>query len=254
MTTFKRGSSFPIPQGFTYDFDPQRGETYHEDHRGISLEQMQAKYGDYVNAGIACRLTYHHGIASLDVEDSSQAFTVDTWEIVGNDLSIDIFSNPKINGLISDEQMAAILGFLTEDATPAEAFADPALTSASAIVRRYYSMHQRGTTDYRRAQYVLRHTTNAPSRWNSNVSDVGVEKIYTTAQLLSETQNSGLWIYPMPGRLGYKVANIPTLSAANYQWGWLKAPSTETTTANNRINITTEYCLELWSTDLYTAF
>ena len=211
---------------------------------------------DYISAGIACRLTFYKGNTTFEVQNSAQQqFTIDTWQIVGNDLSVDIYSNPKINGLVSDEQMALIRDFLSQDAKPADAFADPALTSLSAIVKRYYSLYQRGSTDYRRGQYVLRHTTNAPSRWGVNVSDIGVEKIYEPAELLSEAQSSALWFYPLPGRLGYKIANIPAPTArANHQWGWLKGPSTETTAANNRIDIQTEYTLELWSTDLYDQF
>jgi hypothetical protein len=37
----------------------------------------------------------------------------------------------------------------------------------------------------------------------------------------------------------------------DYLWGWRKLPSTETTTAASRIEITTEYWLEQWSLYYY---
>jgi hypothetical protein len=36
-------------------------------------------------------------------------------------------------------------------------------------------------------------------------------------------------------------------------WGWRKLPSTETTAANNRVDISTEYWLAAWSKLLYAA-
>lgn len=250
------GKNTPVPAQEVWDFDVNGGLVKKLIYKGYSQPQMVAMQQDYIASGIACRLSFFEGNSTFEVQDSaSQQFTIDTWQIVGNDISVDIFSNPKINGQVTDAQMALIRQFLADDSKPADAFADPGLTSLSAIVKRYYSLYQRGSTDYRRGQYVLRHTTNAPSRWGVNVSDIGVDKIYDTGELLSEVQNSGSWFYPLPGRLGFKIANIPSpIARADHQWGWLKGASTETTAANNRIDIQTEYTLEQWSTDLYDQY
>jgi len=35
---------------------------------------------------------------------------------------------------------------------------------------------------------------NAPARWNVNVADFNVEKVYSISQLLSEWQSTSLWV------------------------------------------------------------
>src|SRR5690606_6075756 len=106
--------------------------------------------------------------------------------------------------------------------------------------------------EYASYNYVLRHTTNVSNRWNVNIADINVNRLYTTAQLLSEAQNAGLWNYPLPPRLAYKINAIavPTVQSG-YLWSWLKSASSEASAANNRVNIVTEYALDQWSTDLY---
>jgi hypothetical protein len=112
----------------------------------------------------------------------------------------------------------------------------------------------RGQDSYLLGQYVLRHTTNCSSGYSGNVSDTNVFKVYTTDQLLSECQSTSLWVQPLAGRLVSKIQNITAPEARNnYIWGWLKKPSTEQTTPDNRIEITQEYWLEQWPTILYPA-
>ena len=258
-----RGSLIPFLQNETYDFDPSRGYIYHADFKGISRAQMTALQQDYVNAGIACRLAYRQGgMSTLDIEDATQSYTIDVWEIESNGLTVDIFSHPNALSNATPDQIAAIRAYLEQQSTPDVAFADNGAGAGSkgvdltplagGVIQRFYSLNQRGSTDYRRSHYILKHTTNAPARWTQNVSDNGVDAIYTPAQLLSEVSNAGLWIFPIPDRLYYKINNIPIPAPqANYQWGWLKSGSTETTAANNRVNIVTQYELEQWSTDLY---
>ena len=58
----------------------------------------------------------------------------------------------------------------------------------------------------------------------------------------------------MPARLVYKIQNLPSpVTVSGYLWGWRKLPSTETSAAGNRVEITTEYILDQWSTVLYQA-
>lgn len=260
MAIHIRGSLLPFIQSEAFDFDPQRGYIQRVEFKGLGRDQMIALQQDYVAAGISCRLSFQHGMSYLEIEDSTQSFTIDSWEIVGNDLSVDGFSHPTAIGIFggNPDNWGSLREDLNADRKVSEFIADLTASGfggSTATAGRFYAMNQSGQSDYRRAQYVLRHTTNVPNRWASNISDVGVEKIYDTSELLSEVQNSGLWNYPMPGRMGYKIAAIPSPTArANYQWGWLKGPSTETTAANNRINITTEYCLEQWSLDYYAAY
>lgn len=260
MRSTIRGSLLPFLQAETWDFDPARGYAHRLDYKGASQAQMLALQQDYVRAGIACRLAYHQGdTSSLSVEDSTQQFTLDSWQMMANEESRDGLGHPSLTSALANGgyDVEVILQktreHLANNESPQTLFAAGGdFFGAPAILQRFYRLQFRGATEYRRVQYVLRHTTNAPNRWSRNISDIGKDCIYTEAQLLTEVQSASLWIYPLPYRLAYKIAAIPAPTAqANYLWGWLKDGSTETTAANNRIEITTEYVLEQWSTDYY---
>lgn len=267
-----RGTLQPQLQSETWGFDPTRGVTYRCEYKGASQALMRTLAQNYVAQGIGVTLTYNQGdTATLEIDNSTPggggdgiSDTIDTWQIVGNDMSYDLLMHPAlINALaavtpaiVVDDVIAAMRSNLHADTKETNAFSSGGdLYGAPEIVRRFYRLAIRGSDEYRRAQYVLRHTTNAPNRYAVNVADFGIEQIYTTAELLTECQDSALWAYPMPGRLAYKInAIVAPEPRDNYLWGWLKSPSTETTAANNRIDIVTEYTLELWSTDVYAPF
>jgi hypothetical protein len=256
----QRGTLLALLQSETWDFDPARGYIHRLTYKGASQGLMLALQQDYVRAGIACRLVYNQGgTATFEVEDATMQYTIDVWQLLGNEESRDGLTHPNLaaaiiaNGDDPDKLIASARQHLEQKDDPPSLFAVGGdFHFAPAALQRFYSLQTRGSTEYWRGQYVLRHTTNAPNRWDSNIADFGVDRIYTPAQLLSEVQNSGLWIVPLPGRLAYKLASIPTPTfLSDYQWGWKKGASTETTAANNRVEIATEYVLEQWSTDYY---
>jgi hypothetical protein len=253
-----RGSLLPFLQDTAYDFDPTRGYIFRLNYKGASQQQMLNLQQDYVRNGIACRLIFHQGdAASLEVEDSTQQFTLDVWQLLANEESRDGLSHPVLLNYLDEDDIALMRQHLENNDEIVDVFTGSGDLAAfnGTPVPGFYELQQRGATDYRRGNYVLKHTTNAPNRWTSNIADVGVDQIYTPAQLLSEVQDSGLWINPIPGRLAYKIANIPTQGPeSEYLWGWLKSGSTETTAANNRIEISTEYTLELWSIQYYAPY
>lgn len=250
------GSLEPYLQSEKRKFDPQRGWIYTYKYKGLSKIQVEALQQSWVQSGCTCEIELGRGMATLDVEDCTQQYTVDTWEIVANGILIDGFSHPTSLAKTVPNQISAMRRHLESNDTPDTAFADTILAPllSDGTMPRFYSLQQRGSNEYRRSQYVLRHRTNAPSRWSANIADVGIDQNYTTAQLLTEVQDSTLWVVPLPARLVYKISNIPIQGPqSNYQWGWLKDGSTETTSANNRVDITTEYTLELWTTDYYAT-
>ncbi len=255
----KRGSKFPQLQNIEYSFDPSRGRTVREHWKGIDADTMAAKFGDMARAGISCSLNIAGDSATLETEDPNQQYTLDTWQIDGNVQQVDVWNHPTMAADVSADQLAKILAHLEQKDDPTTAFEDTALSGLPDVVKRFYGLVQRGTTEFENDAYaegyVLRHTTNAPGFWNVNVADFGVGMIYTTAQLLSETQSTFFWILPLPGRLAYKISNVPVPAArSNYQWGWRKSRSSESTSALNRIDITTTYTLGQWSTDLYQLY
>lgn len=254
-----RGSLLPFLQYEENDFDPTRGYIYRAFFRGIGHDQMLAQQQDFVRLGISCRFRSEGGISTLEAEDSTQVYTLDYWQLVGNDESIDVLSHPTMISLLTGDQIGVLRGDLDNNTKLSDVITalqtDGIGSTDAATIGRFYSLYQRGSTDFRQSQYVLKHSTNAPNVWGANISDFGVNQIYTPALLLSEVNNSSLWINPIPSRLYYKINNIPEpASQANFQWGWLKSTSTETLAVRNRIQIDTEYTLALWSTDDYALY
>jgi hypothetical protein len=265
------GSLLPFLQSETDRFDPARGFIYTAIFRGLSDKQIQDLQSDYVRGGVACSVTTSHGVSVLEVEDSTQQYTLDTWQLDGNEERIDGFSHPTLISIFGTDtgvgggadNFASLRTDLENQVRPSDLIqtlvSDGFSEESASTVARFYSLNQRGSPEFENdafgGGYVLKHITNAPNRWNSNIADFGVGMIYSTAQLLSEIRDSGLWILPCPARLVYKIAHIPAPAPqANYFWGWRKSRSSESNSANNRIDIMQRYTLELWSLDYYQSY
>lgn len=269
----RTGSSLPQLQRQTFRSDPSRGETVISDYRGANQSAVIGNANIYGAAGIAYDLTLAGGLADLNANDATANNPIDNWEIVGNAERRDLFQNPLWANDLTDDQLAAVRFYLNSDTSPANAFLDTSGTPVKdsngntvanlhsligTVVQRAYARYQMGNDEFEHDAYgagsVLRHTTNVPARWGVNVADFNVGFIYSTAQLITELSNPGLWIYPIPNRLIYKINHIPVPTLREYtRWGWKKSPSTEDTSASNRVNIQQHYVLGLWNTDDYQA-
>jgi hypothetical protein len=208
-------------------------------------------------------------MAILDVVDSTSESPIDSWEIHATEETRDLFSHPSIVAAVADSAGAttpsdifnAIRTHLASndkwtdvlhDDVLADVMEDP---TAHALIYDYYYLYSIGTTGYRNQSYVLKHKTNVSNRWSANVADVGIDNVYDPMQLLDEVTDPTLWAFPLPYRLQFKLGAIPPLTGpSNYLWGWLKSSSTETTEASNRVNIETDYTLDLWDTNIYPAY
>lgn len=281
ITTIVRGDNTPQLQEIVYDYDPQRGWNITSHYEGASQGLMEQLAKQYAAQGIACRLTYRQDKASIEAHDATQQYTLDTWQIVGSDESRDNLSHPTVLSICTDDQIAAIRFFLNNinNAQPVSGqiagffsgtgsgatFPGPALSGGNqTIMAEFVGLQLRGITDYRKQQYVLRHSTNCPNRWPvgyepswpGNIALNNVECIYSLAKLLTEVTNPASWILPLPPEMAYTLQHLPASPImpipAGFAYGWLKSPSTTTTAANNRVDITTEYTLELWSSVEYT--
>jgi hypothetical protein len=263
--TIVRGIDDPQVQRAIFDYDPQRGWTTITEVEGASQAKINALAQQYVANGIACRVVLEKDKGSIEAHDSTINFVLDVWQVLGNRESRDVLSHPTVLSLATNDQVAAMraginnlsIGTGTVSGAVANIFTSyPALAGlpapSVAILSRFIGLVLRGSTDYFASQYVIRHTTNVPARWQTNVADINVGSIYTRPSLIAEATNPNLWILPMPARLVYKIQQIPAPTPqAFYQWGFLKDPSTEITAASNRIDISQEYTLEQWSTDSY---
>lgn len=229
--------------------------------QAIELANLFAASGfeyDYVNDG---------GVHTLVGTDTSGSVTIDTWEIGAQDEIVSSLKNPLNIYNISDDYLTVIARAVkdgTDILTAGAACAADGSTASTvtsitgnAYAMRLFKRMIGDQTGFFDSKYVLRHTTNVSNRYQANIADFNVNCIYTTAQLLSETQSGGLWIYPLPGRLAYKVSVIDADwysrygAESNYTIGWLKSCTTESTAGNNRVNMVTEYKFYRWSSDEY---
>lgn len=271
-----RGTPEPQRQSYGERFSPSGGYAYTAEWRGFNGPRMRNFAQVLAANGVQYEYQEAHGVFSLRVTDSTQENTIDTWEIALNKLSPSSLENPRlllpVNGNspgVSANDRAVIARAVKDGTKFSEAIAalekdvggtwtEPAKGNTAA--QRLYDRLKKGSDSFYNSSYVLRHTTNVNNRWNVNVADWGVDMIYTTADLLAETQSAAAWVFPLPGRLAYKIAMIVADALATYgsrdyyRWGWLKSGSSESTAANNRVNIVTEYEFGQWSTDEYAEW
>lgn len=292
-TPIKRGDDNPQLQRQTWTNEWSRGNSYAEDWKGINPAKMQAKFNGLTFSAQRASMTVEKGVAELRVEWAADAagglgsgaleLTVDRWECPEPRIEKHVFNHPYyIDGIYSfctysgkattADNISTLLALVQKGASnksPWSTFVASvaafgswsgfatANATLSAFMVRMYNLVLNDQTHYQDATYACRHTTNAPAYWTRNVADFAVNCILTPSQFMSEVTNGGLWYYPMPARLQYKlsaaasdlIASVPARS--NYLIGWLKAPSGEATVGRGRIEISTSYALDQWSTDLY---
>lgn len=259
MSVTQRGTNAALLQRILRRYSPTGGSVTENEFAGFGPAQMLILAQQFEASGIEYEWETRYGRHSMRAVDSSGATTIDLWEIGINKLSPSSFGNPRNMAAIAQSELMVIAKAYTGGMKIAEAaqalqedtgFSYP--DSLSDAGYRLYERTQKGSADYYTEGYVLRHTTNVSNRYSANIADFNINCIYTTAQLLSEVQNPSLWVYPMPGRLAYKLNALPAPPFQPfYLWGWLKSASSESTSANNRVNIVTEYELAHWSTDEY---
>jgi hypothetical protein len=239
----------------------QPTEVSYDPARGLQITQRWESAGDNLSAIAtsyqAARISYNltrstHKSVLVATAGGGQVgygeIATDTWQILANEIQKDLLQHNR-SLAIDAAQIREIDRGIRGDSN-GKLLSSQLTISGDAV--SLYDLLFHDQTHFALGQYVLKHTTNVSNSYGINIADLNVEKIYTTAQLLAEVTNSALWTFPMPGRLQYKISNLPApIARSGYLWGWRKLPSTETTAAGNRIDITTEYWLEQWSTYSY---
>jgi len=260
-----QGTLLAQRQSREWKYDPTSGEIYAESWAGFGAAAMANLLAENRSNGIATEISESNGKYVLNQTDTSSSYTEDSWQIQQNELSIPVLKNPRHepdNGAykLLAKHIEVIGAYQRNEKTFDEATTllatypgTPELDNANALLLRIH----RGEDHFARSGYVLRHTTNVGQDTTFNVADEHVDNIYSFAMLIAECTNATLWVSPLPTRLVTKInylwTNRPT-DLTGYLYGWLKRGSTESTAANNRIDITTEYWLNQWSTEEYADY
>ena len=281
----------------TYSQSWASGWQYGEEWKGISPDKMMAKYNGLKYAVQSAKMTVAKGVADLVMEwavtplgnygdRASIEITQDRWECPEPRMEKDLLNHPQFLAIwnatgVSYSQLIDIISIIRRNAESQKSAGQSTrrevdminqvgavydaigkeLPGADALEKalRFYRLYVNDQTHYQSSQFALRHTCNAPNYWGLNRADVGVNCIYSPARFMSEVTDGGLWYFPLPGRLQYKLsaaasglaASTPTRN--NFLIGWLKSASPEVTVAKGRIEIQTGYVLDQWSTDVYSA-
>ena len=217
----------------------------------------------------------------------SNAVTQDRWECPEPKSEKDLFNHPTFLYIcgstgVTDAQLINVVSTIRRFAEQAKS-AGQSLTRENDLLNtlsdyltslslsmpgstqleaamRYYRLYANDQTHYQSSQYALRHTTTAPNGWSLNVSDLNVNTIYSTTKMLGECENTSLWNFTLPGRLDYKLSAAASAFASvtpvrsNFQIGWLKSPSSESSVGNTRMEIQTGFVLDQWSVDVYPVY
>ena len=206
----------------------------------------------------------------------------DKWELLTNEATESIFSNPLIvgnesggHGWMNDNDKVVLSYMARNNCTMAQAVSNlnamvnadpqslnpPLSGGASGSPDQYQGVSdgrsiqimleiQKGQSEYEAPTYVLRHTSycSPTALYDSTIENT--QCIYTIAQLLSEVGTG--WTYNLPPRLYSKISQIPTMvppetEADYYTFGALKTITREPQLANFMIEVSTEYSINLWS-------
>jgi hypothetical protein len=195
------------------------------------------------------------------------------WEMPGQDDVKGLLEHPTVIGWPRKFQQQFRSAVRGDDPAFGDTF-DSKLTELKKRAKEYFT---EGSAQYNQVlamfenilndtayivpQYVLRLNQNVGSRYSKQISDSNIGCIYSTTQVITEaTANS----VPLPGRYEYKLKSIPAKPNSSgisidteygrqndFVWGWLKKNSTESQIAGGKIEIQTEWVLDLWSELIY---
>lgn len=248
------GSLAPVNKPTEVDFDPNRGLVMH-----LAYESAGANLGGlantFINSGVAFRWVNSGVKSRLDATVSGGTSGLPdlaqvNWQLLANEAQVSIFESgvalfteAAFPGTISAIR-SSFQAMQSGDPDGADAIRDTVDAGALGDYDALLGLLLRGTTHYASGQYALKRSYTVSNFYSGAVPGQGLDEfILSTAEILS--------LGP-PSTIGGIIASISApASPDNYLWGWRQLPSTAVTTAQNRVEISTEWWADRWSTLLY---
>lgn len=174
------------------------------------------------------------------------------WQLFANEIQKDIFQSQFAldglaiyDGLLADVRQSKAL-IDDEGFESAEAAAIRAAVPSGAV--SYYDSLLNslliGQTSFATIQWVLKFSGCISNFYTGSVpSQAGANKIFTTSDIL----DFGL---PVPIANMIDTIEAPS-SVSGFTWGWRQLGGTATTNAHNRVELSTEWWLDLWNNTFY---
>lgn len=262
MQQVLRGTLVPLLQRATIRFNPETGWSADSNFASFSAAQIQYLYSQYAAVGCEVEMSQQGGRHELMVKDTRGNITIDRWECGVDIEQPNILQNPFLDVSQADRDILATAAerqlrlseaveYLNNDPDVTDTYVDV----TNPVTLRIWREMRKGATQYETGKLVLIHTTSVSNRYASNVSEANEYCRYTHSQLLSEVLSPSSWVFPLPGRLQYKITsfynrNMPT-PRDYFMWSWLKSISPERCVSGMRVEIETRYKLDQWPTDRY---
>lgn len=255
------GTRNAIIRSTNISFDPVRGlilerdfESAGDNLAGVAAQLRLQRVAHTWNRNkhhSSLRATYSGGQDGLP--DESQV----NWQLFANELQKDIFLSTFA------DRGVAIYEHLLTDVRRAKSFKDDdgpnspdaaairthiASTPAIAPALTYYDklLHSldHGQTSFGTIQWVLKFSGTISNFYNGAVpGQSGAGTVYFPSTILG-------FALPNPIRNMIETIEAPD-SVSGFTWGWRQLGSTATTTAHNRVEISTEWWLDLWNNNYY---
>jgi hypothetical protein len=266
---YLRGTPDAQRQRRTRRYNPDGGYIESSDFASFSEAQIIALFNWAAGQGLEVEMTSRFGRHELTINDTRGETRIDRWEFGVSEEQPSLLQNPWLDASVNGGAVSAEHKFLiaaalknggslednVEDADVVAQYGTVTPPAANSRARRIFEMMKNNQTQYQTGRLVLRHTTNVSNRFQINISDLNENTIYYHADFLAEVTDSSLWLFPLPGRLEFKATSFfnrhEPAAKDYYLWGWLKSVSPETAVANQRVEISTTYKLDFWSTDVY---
>jgi hypothetical protein len=246
---FIKGYPGRIKQSTTKRYDPTNGEVVQIEWAGAG-KTLTGYAGNLKQIGIPFEHTLS-GVISRLVETATDEIAVESpevtvtqrFDIIYNEQMLDIKESPNWVGLTSTTQKGQVLKDVERhfDGKPIRHDWEDTDPGIEATLQAYFNLMISGVTHYPTESWVLRHTYNIPGDTTQGRSglypasiDQGIGSVYTTGQV----QNM---IPDTYARVKEKIGNISLPARSGFIVGWRKRPTSETTVANNRIEVGAEY-------------
>ncbi len=256
--------TFSPPNGIRVHFDPTRGTTVEQDFvcagdnlaGWATLLFRENVAFDWVRSPVksTMRITYSGGVNGI--ADTAQT----NWQVLGNEIQYSVLESSMAKSLQDiappvhtdgEKFVGAIQALRTaadairqNDQSTADDLRDFIPDAGLELWDELLDLLTCGQTNFARGQYVLKRTYSISNFYTGLLPGEDLcESIILTSAIL---------LLGMPPVVAAKINSIPVgLTDDSYLWGWRQLPSTMTTTANNRVEVSTEWWLASWRRSLY---
>jgi len=130
---------------------------------------------------------------------------------------------------------------------------------ATRVFERLYNVMLKGQTHFAWPHYTLRFNATVGAAFAGAINDDGAYRVYSASNIISQFNNFPMYARTQARVLALQAFDPATLFASagvtglsGYTWGWLKKPMSETQLRDFKIQLSTEWDLDLWETELPT--